>query len=455
MTHKYIGTISFYKRTFRIALPVMAQLFVQTLVSLVDNFMVAGLGDIKMSGVNVAGQIIFIFILMMDTVCLSGGIFMSQFFGSKDSEGMSQSFKFKLIIGGIIAVLSASVMFAAPRLLFHLMVTVNTDADLIIEQTVKYSRAVAPSFIFIIVSQVISSSLREIEIVRPPLVISITAALINTFCNWLLIYGHLGMPRLEVVGAAYATVIARFCELIIFCIYILCKRPPFLNGISRLWHIDFRLFGRIIAKSSMILYAEGIWAVAETVSNAILNTRGGADVVSGMNAGLTISHLFFICFAGITVSTGVILGQELGAGRLEQAKQYKNWALTGSLMIGVMFMLLGFASVLIIPIVFGSLSAEARHIAFCLVVVTAGYMPLWAYLNGQYAISRAGGDTRMGAVCDTISNVLFVGAIIILAALTDLDPVALYALVKLSDVVKMIVAQLWLRRERWLVNLTK
>ncbi|MBP5706281.1 MAG: MATE family efflux transporter, partial [Spirochaetales bacterium] len=184
MEHKYIGTLSFYKRTFLIALPVMVQLFVQTLVSLIDNFMVAGLGDIKMSGVNVVGQIVFVFIFMIDTVCMSGGIFMSQFFGAKDSDGMSQSFRFKLILGGIVGIGSAALMFIAPRWLFALMVTVNTDAEPIIEQSIMYARASALSLVFLIVSETISSSLREIEIVRPPLVISVIATLINTFFNW-------------------------------------------------------------------------------------------------------------------------------------------------------------------------------------------------------------------------------------------------------------------------------
>ncbi|MBP5706989.1 MAG: MATE family efflux transporter, partial [Spirochaetales bacterium] len=250
-------------------------------------------------------------------------------------------------------------------------------------------------------------------------------------------------------------VIARFAEMIMFLLFIMYRRQPFLVGLSRFWHIDFRLFGRIIRKSSLILYSECIWAISETVSAAFLNTRGGADVVSGMNAGLTISHLFFICFAGTTVSTGVVIGQELGAGRLERARQYKNWMLFGILVLGLAFMLFGFGSVCLIPLVFGRLSAAARHIAFCLVLVTATYMPLWAYINGQYAISRAGGDVKMGAVCDTISNILFIGSIIILSFTTPLGPVALYAIVKLSDIVNMLVAQFWLRRERWVVNLTK
>ena len=240
--HKYLGTASFYKRALSIAIPVMAQLLIQNLVSLVDNFMVAGLGDIKMSGVNVAGQINFVFLVLMNTVCASGGIFMSQFKGAKDAEGMQQTFRFKLIICGIIGIAYTIVSYIAPRGLFNLMVTVNKDASSIIDQSVLYSRSVALSWFFMVFSQSIASSLREIEIVKPPLVFSIIATFINTFFNWVFIYGNLGAPKLEVIGAGYATVIARFAELLMFIIYLAKKKPEFLFRITKLFKIKFRLF---------------------------------------------------------------------------------------------------------------------------------------------------------------------------------------------------------------------
>ena len=83
------------------------------------------------------------------------------------------------------------------------------------------------------------------------------------------------------------------------------------------------------------------------------------------------------------------------------------------------------------------------------------YLPLWAFLNAQYAISRAGGDTKMGAIGDTVGNSLFLGGMVLLTFLTDLGPVAMFAIVKLSDVPKSLVAHFWLKKERWLVNLTK
>lgn len=450
----YFGSTQFYRRALSIALPVMAQLLVQNFVSLIDNFMVAGLGDIKMAGVNTAGMIIFVFLILVNTLCSAGGIFMSQFNGAKDAEGMQQSLRFKLLLTGIAGLLFTVIGLIAPRGLFGLMLTVNTDAELIIDQTVRYSRAVAFSGILMVFSQSIASSLREIEIVRPPLVISIIATLVNTFFNWVFIYGNLGAPRLEVEGAGIATVIARAVELILFIVYILIKKPPFLFNIFELFHIKARLFGIIIKKSTMILYSELTWALAETVSTALYNTRGGAEVVSGMAGGFAVANLFFICFSGIVTATSVIVGQELGAGRLAEAKKYKDWILVGSTVFGLIFMVAGFSTVLLIPFVFKNLSANSQAIARGLIITAAAYLPLWAYLNGQYAISRTGGDTTMGVICDTVANILFVGGMFLLAWFTPFGPVVMYAIVKTSDIVKAGIAYFWLKKERWLVNLT-
>lgn len=203
----------------------------------------------------------------------------------------------------------------------------------------------------------------------------------------------------------------------------------------------------------MILYSELTWAVSETVSTALYNTRGGAEVVAGMSAGFAIANLFFICFSGIVTATSVIVGQKLGAGELEEAKQYKNWVLSGSVLFGAIFMLIGFSTVLLIPFVFKELSLHSQLIARGLIIVAAAYLPLWAYLNGQYALSRTGGDTMMGVLCDTIANILFVGGMFLLIWFTALGPVAMYAIVKLSDVAKAVIAYFWLKKERWLVNL--
>ena len=167
-------------------------MLIQTMVSLIDNFMVSGLGDIKMSGVNITGQILFVFMVFLNTICMSGGIFMTQFSGANDRRGMQQAFCFKMMMGILAIIFYKYVCLVIPRQFLSLMVKGNAQADLILDQGVAYMRLMAWIGIPMMISTVIASSFREIGEVKAPLVISVIATLVNTFFNWVLIYGNLG-----------------------------------------------------------------------------------------------------------------------------------------------------------------------------------------------------------------------------------------------------------------------
>ncbi len=450
-----LGSILFYKKALAIALPVMAQLLVQNLVSLIDNFMVAGLGDVKMSGVNIAGQINFMFMVFVNTIAVSGGIFMAQYNGAKDSSGMQQAFRFKIIVCVLAASLYMTISLVLPNQILSLMVKGNSQSGDIIEQGVSYMKAASFSWIPMAVSLAIGSSLREIGNVKAPLVMSIIATFVNTFFNWVFIYGNLGSPRLEVQGAAIATIIARAVEMVLFIVYIYATKPPFFSRFLDLLKVRISLFFTILGKSGVILISEMIWVFSETVTVALYNTRGGAEIVSGMAASFSIANLFFICFNGIHTATGVIMGSTLGANRLDEARAQKNWMINGAGIFGIFAGILGCASVFLIPVVFGNLSNDARIVTRNMVFVMAAYMPAWCYVNAQFAVSRTGGDTTMGVLVDVITNIVFViPGMFIMTFLTQLGPVVMYAVIKIVDYIKIIIAALWLRREVWVRNLT-
>lgn len=260
----------------------MLQMLIQNLVSLIDNFMVSGLGDIKMSGVNIAGQILFVFMVFLNTICMAGGIFMTQYSGAKNEEGMQQALRFKLIMGGLAIILYLFVCMGIPRQILSLMVMGNSQADLILDQSQQYMFLMGYMGLPVLISSAIASSLREIGQVKAPLFISIFATCVNTFLNWVLIYGNLGAPRLEVRGAAYASIVARCVEMALFLLLVLVKKPPFAFRLHTLFHVDIKLFFRILQKGSMMLGSEMLWVISETVTTALYNGRGGADVVSGM-----------------------------------------------------------------------------------------------------------------------------------------------------------------------------
>lgn len=451
---KYFGTAAFYKMAVLIALPVMTQSLIQNLVSLIDNFMVSGLGDIKMSGVNVAGQILFIFFVLINTICISGGIFMTQFSGAGDKRGMQQALMFKILVAGVAFLIYLMVCMVFPRQVLSLMVIGNAQADAILDVAQEYMFLMGFIGIPMTVSFIIASSLREIGSVKAPLVISVVATLVNTFFNWVLIYGNLGAPRLEVRGAAYATIIARLVEMTSFYVYVKIKKPDFLIKFSDLFHIDFGLFKEIVKKGYMILFSEMLWVISETITTALYNGRGGAEVVSGMASSFAIANLFFVSFEGINTATSVIIGKTLGQGKLDEARKQKDWMLTAAIFFGIVVSMVGLATMLLVPVVFGNLSIEAQDICRKMVLIMALFMTLWVYQNTQFAVSRAGGDTMMGMVVDFCTTLLIViPGVFILALCTDLGPVYMYLGIKLVDILKVAIAVVWLKKERWVQNL--
>ncbi len=451
----YFGPLNFYKKAFALALPIMVQLFIQSLVSLIDNFMVAGLGDLKMSGVNVSNQLIFVYITGLNIICSAGGIFMSQYNGTKDAIGMRQSYRFKLITCGIFATLFLTVSALVPELLLGLLVRGNTAKAEITAEGKIYMSVIIFTFIPMAFSSSISSSLRETGNVKIPMYIAMFSTLINTIGNYLLIYGNLGAPRLEVAGAAYATVIARLCELVIFILYIKKIKPLFYVKIKHILKVRIDLFREILKKSALIFIADMSWVISETVATAIYNSRGGAEVVSGMSAGWTIAELFFLVFPAVNTSIGVIVGGTLGRNSLEEARVQARWMKTGAAAAGFATGLCEAAAIFLIPIVFGRLTPSSQIVTKKLLLFVALYMPVWTYQNSQYAVARAGGDAVMGAWVDTTVNMLlFTPLMFILYKFTDLDSPTIYGIAKLTSIIKTVLAGIQLKKERWVKNLT-
>ncbi|MDR3144713.1 MAG: polysaccharide biosynthesis C-terminal domain-containing protein, partial [Treponema sp.] len=344
------GPLSFYREALSIAMPVMLQQLIMSLVSLVDNFMVAGLGDISMAAVNVANQLNFIFIVVVNAVCGAGGIYLAQFRGAGDAEGMRHAYRFKVIFSFSASIVFGVLCWVIPENMIAVMTRGNAAQGEIVAIGATYIRLTSFTLIPLVLSSAIGSSFREIGQPKIPLVISAVATLVNTAGNWMLIYGNLGAPRLEVPGAAIATIIARLLEMGIFLVYVRRQATPFYVGFRRIPAINKQLIREILSKSAMMFLSEASWISSETIMTALYNGRGGAEVVAGMAAGWTIANLFFLLFNGIWTTAAVVVGGTLGAGKLDEARLRAKWIRSGSVAAGCIITVAGvILSTLLIP----------------------------------------------------------------------------------------------------------
>jgi putative MATE family efflux protein len=449
------GPWAFYREALALAIPVMLQSLITGLVSLVDNFMVAGLGDTKMAGVNIANQVNFVFMVIINVVSMAGGIFLSQHRGAQNREGMIQSFRFKLVLGTGFSILYFVVCQMFPEALLSLMVSKNAEGVAIIAEGARYMRAVSFSFIPLALSGAVGSSFRDIGEPKVPLMVSTGAAIANTIGNWFLIYGNLGAPRMEVVGAAIATVIARCLEIGAFLVVLQKRKPVFSFKIKAIFNIDSKFMGEVLSRSAMMFFSETAWVMSETIITALYNRRGGPETVAGMAAGWSVANLLFLVFPAIHTATNVIVGSTLGAGKLDEGRVKARWIMAGSIVFGVGACLAAMLSTAAVPLVFGNLSDAAQRVTRSIIIVIGIYLPLWCLLNAQFGVSRAGGDTLMGLLVDVgVTYAVFIPAAVVISRYTAWGPVALFGIAKLSDIMKALVAAWWLKKERWVRNLT-
>ena len=450
------GPSSFYKEALAIALPVMLQQFIMSMVSLVDNFMVAGLGDVSMAAVNVSNQLNFVYIVIINTTCQAGGIYIAQFHGAGDTAGMKHAFRFKVLFALVCSVAYFTLCQSIPEKMIAMMTMGNSAQSEIVAAGSVYLRIGSFAVFPMALSFAIGTSFREIARPKVPLFVSVAATIVNTFGNWVFIYGNLGAPRLEVAGAAYTTVIARAFELAIFLVYTRINKPLFFVGVSGIFKINIKLVRQILSKSGMIFVSEMSWISSETIMTAMYNRRGGAEIVAGMASGWAIANVFFLLFGGIWITSAVLVGGALGAGKLDDARRRAGWLKSGVLVASLIIAPIGAGvTALIIPQVFSNLSEAARATSLGLVMVILCYLPLWSLLNVQFAITRAGGDTAAGMYTDlSVNTFFFVPGAVLLAIFTSVHPVPMFAMLKLTDFIKFFVIRHFVKKERWVKNLT-
>ena len=226
--------------------------------------------------------------------------------------------------------------------------------------------------------------------------------------------------------------------------------------IKEMLKIKLHLFYEILKKSALIFVADMSWVLSEIVATAVYNSRGGPEVVAGMSAGWTIANLFFLVFPAIGTSVGVIIGGTLGRNNLEEARMQARWIKRGALVLGLGTALLEFFSIMLVPIVFRSLSPASHEVTRLLIIFIALYMPAWTIQNTQYAIARSGGDAVMGVWVDTTVNMfLFMPCMLLLYYFTDWSSPIMYAIAKLTSIMKAVLAEVQLKKERWVKNLTR
>lgn len=456
LKRKYIGSRSFYRGALAVALPIMIQNGITNFVSLLDNIMIGQVGTEAMTGVAIVNQLIFVFNLAIFGAVSGAGIFGAQFFGNGDAKGMRATLRYKLMISAIIISLGTVVFLVFGDTLISLYLS-GEGSVAEIAASMKYARQylmiMLVGFIPFAFSQCYSGTLRETGETILPMKSGVTSVLVNLVLNAVLIYGLLGFPAMGVVGAAIATVIARFTEagIVIFWTHSHREKNKFIKGLYKSFRVPGKLALDITMKGLPLLLNETFWALGIAVLAQSYSTRG-YDVVSAVNITSTITNVFGVSFMAMGLSIGIIIGQLLGAGKFEEAAEADTKLITFSVLvcIGAAFIMVLVAP--FFPHIYKT-SDSIRELASQLILIAAVLMPINALANACYFTLRSGGKVWITVLFDSVYVWLVpVPVAFLLSRYTVVPVVALYFICLFLEIGKCFIGITAIKKGIWINN---
>lgn len=456
---KFIGDKQFYKMALAVAVPIMIQNGITNFVSLLDNIMVGRIGTEQMSGVAIVNQLMFVFNISIFGAVSGAGIFGAQFWGCGKQEGVQHTFRFKWIASVILVLLTGLLFFAAGEELIMLYLH-GEGNDVQLEETLFYAKQYLKVMLWGLlpfgINQVYTSTMRECGETMLPMKAGIVAVVVNMCLNYVLIFGKFGMPQLGVVGAAVATVVSRYVEVAIVIIWAHThkEKQPYIAGIYRSFHIPGNLVGKILLKGTPLMLNEIMWSIGMAVLMQCYSLRG-LDAVAGLNISSTISNLFNVVYIAMGSAVAIIVGQLLGAGKMEEAKDTDAklifFSVASCLVMGGLLI----AVAPIFPLMYNT-TDEVRSLAANFIRIVAVCMPLYAFVHCAYFTLRSGGRTLVTFLFDSVFVwVLSIPFAYVLSRFTNLPVVPLYFLCQSLEAIKCAIGFVLLKKGVWVQNIVK
>ena len=459
MANKYFGNRAFYRYFLALAIPMIIQNGITNFVSLLDNIMVGQMGTVPMSGVSIVNGLLQIFNLCVFGGSTGPGIFTAQFHGSRDDQGIRHTFRFKILLCGLLSILGIGIFLGFGRGLIRLYLTGDGDAALAagsMEYGIQYLRLMLWGLVPFALTNAYASTLRETGETVAPMVGGITAVLVNLVLNYVLIFGHFGAPALGVKGAALATVISRYVELAIVAgwTHMNPGKMPFIRGAYRSMYIPKDLFKGIMVKGFPLLINEFFWASGIATLNQCYSTCG-LDVVPAMNISSTLFNLSSVVFIALGNSVGIIMGQMLGAGKQEaEIRDTNRKLITAAVLGGVLFGLFMIIFSGLFPRLYNT-TDQVRQLAAIMICINGLYMAFYSYTNATYYTVRSGGQTAVVFLFDSCFVCCFcVPLALVLSHFTTMSIIPLYAICQGTNIVKSIIGAFMIRQGKWIRNLT-
>lgn len=440
----------FSRKLLTLILPITFQQFMLALVSASDALMLGMLSQDALSAVSLASQVTFVENLFLAAMTIGLSMFAAQYWGKNDRISVEKFFAYVMKITAAVSFAFFAVSLIMPNTLMHAF----TDEKVLVGGGAAYLRTVSLSFFLSGISQVYLCILKNSSKAVTAGVIGSVSVLLNIFLNAVFIFGLFGFPRLEIVGAALATVIAKLVE-VVWCMLQAAKSGSVHLRLRYIIHSDKLLKTDFWKYTAPVLGNEIVWGVGFTMYSVIMGHLG-TDAVAA-NSVVNIIKNLIVCFCiGLGNGGGIIVGNELGAGKSDTAKAYGRKLCRLAIVFGVIS---GLVMFIINPLIlrFSNLSNTANHYLKRMVAICSVYM-VGKSVNTTTigGIFCAGGDSRFGFICDSVTMWCVTVPLGFLAAFVWKLPVlAVYLIINLDEMIKLPAVYKHYKKYLWVKNLSR
>ena len=440
---------NFRKKLLALVLPITFQQLMLAVVSASDALMVGVIGQDLLSAVSLASQVTFVYNLFLAALTIGTSMFAAQYWGKGDKNAIER------ILGIVLrtSMLVSAVFFAGTMFTPELLMRIFTEDPVLTVYGTDYLRIVSVTYLMCGISQIYLCIMKNSGLAAKSMVISSTAAGLNIILNAVLIYGLFGAPRMEAAGAAAATALSRVAELA-WVLLELRKKGRIKIRLRYILHPDQPMRKEFWHYTFPVLVNELVWGGGFTMYSVIMGHLG-TDAVAANSIANIVKNLIASLAMGIGNGGAIIVGNELGAGKLERAKAYGGKLCRIAVISGIcsgVFLLAVSPAVLIVS----DLSPTAEEYLKWMLVMCSYYM-IGKYVNGTTisGIFCAGGDSRFGFLCDTITLWCFtVPAGFITAFVLKMPVLLVYFIINLDEIVKLPAVYRRYKKYRWLKDLT-
>ena len=438
---------SLRKEIVRLALPIALQQFMTALVGACDAIMLGKLSQDAMSAVSLATQVTFVFNLFMFAFMAGENMFVAQYYGKGDYKGISQVFSLVTKICGCIAV-----VFLAGSLFFpEQLMRILTNEETLIVLGSEYLRVIGISYVFSGIAQIFLAIMKNCGAVNMSTLINGVMVILNIALNAVFIFGLSGFPKMGIKGAALATVLATVVQFLWSVGYVLCR----IRAVKfSLRSCEKKLFGRFWQKTVPLLINNLAWGIGFSMYSVIMGHLG-TDAVAA-NGIANISKNLVVCFClGLGNAGSIIVGNRLGADRLQEAKEVGETLTKTAIIAGIVS---GLVLIALSPFItkMVDLTPTARGYLQKMLLISSYYIAGKSVncmtIGGIFA---AGGDSKFGMLCDSVTLwCIIVPLGCICAFILKLPVMVVYFVLNLDEIIKLPVVYKHYKKYKWIKNLT-